>query len=72
MTMRMRAAVAMLAAALAGCDRGSGSAQADQAPEQARRDSAVSEQKALRDSGVTVDTQVIDTGGPATAHPEDN
>lgn len=73
MTMRMRGAVAVLAVmAMAGCNRGSGAAQAEKAPEQARRDSAVEEQKALRDSGVTVDTQVIDTGGTRATPAEDN
>lgn len=72
MTTWMRAGAAILAAAaLAGC-KVSGDAQAGKAPEQARRDSAISEQKALRDSGVTVDTQVVDTGGTAAARPEDN
>ncbi|HET7232734.1 MAG TPA: hypothetical protein VFJ16_22170 [Longimicrobium sp.] len=77
----MRAAVAALAlAALVGaCDRGGGSAAggqggaaAGQRTEQARADSVRDEQKALRDSGVSVDTQTVDTGGAAAPPSADN
>jgi hypothetical protein len=69
----MRGAGPVLAMmAVTACNRGVGSAQAEKAPEEARRDSAVEEQKALRDSGVTVDTQVIDTGGARSTPAEDN
>ena len=63
------------AALLAACGRGGdGAGAARQKPAaQARADSAVNEQKALRDSGVSVDTQTVDTGGTAAAAPtEDN
>ena len=69
----MRGAVPVLAVmAVTACNRGAGAAQSEKAPEEARRDSAVEEQKALRDSGVTVDTQVIDTGGTRSTPAEDN
>lgn len=73
-----RAVIAALAlvAGVAACDRGAGKAggaASAQREQQARADSARSEEKALRDSGVSVDTQVVDTGGPAAATPaEDN
>lgn len=56
---------------------GGGGAEAPATPkerEEARADSVANEQKALRDSGVTVDTQVIDTGRatPQPAAVEDN
>lgn len=72
--MRMRLGAVVLAAALgAACDRAGGAAaKAEKAPAEARRDSARDEQKALRDSGVTVDTQVIDTGGTKATPAADN
>ena len=65
--MWMRPAAAMLAAALvAGCSRGEaggGGKAKDGAPSaEARQDSSKKAQQALRDSGVSVDTQKIDTG----------
>ena len=65
--MWMRPAAALLAAALvAGCDRGAGAAAGgdkDGEPSaEARQDSSREVQEALRDSGVSVDTQKIDTG----------
>jgi hypothetical protein len=66
--MWMRPAAAMLAAALvAGCSRGEagagGGEEKDGKPSaEARQDSSKKVQQALRDSGVTVDTQKIDTG----------
>jgi hypothetical protein len=69
----MKCAVAA-AALLAACDRGGSAGAAQQKPAaQVRADSAESEQKALRDSGVSVDTQTVDTGSAAAATPaEDN
>jgi hypothetical protein len=69
--MWMRPAAAVLAAALvAGCDRGEGGGAGsgkDGGPSaEARQDSSREIQQALRDSGVSVDTQKIDTG---TARP---
>jgi hypothetical protein len=66
--MWMRPAATMLAAALvAGCSRGEagagGGEEKDGEPSaEARQDSTKKVQQALRDSGVTVDTQKIDTG----------
>jgi hypothetical protein len=61
-----------LLVSLPACNRGGGGGNdAPATPkerEEARADSVANEQKALRDSGVTVDTQVIDTGS-ATAQP---
>ena len=76
-TLRAGLAVLALAATLAACDRGAGggggAAATPQEKEKAKADSAVNEQKALRDSGVTVDTQTIDTGSAATpAATDDN
>jgi len=74
----IRPAAAVLAAALAaGCSRGGGGeGKAGGAAEpsvQARQDSARQAQQALRDSGVSVDTQKIDTGTTnAAAHVDDN
>lgn len=70
------AAALALAAGLSACNQGGGGGEAAATPkgrEEARADSVADEQKALRDSGVTVDTQVIDTGS-ATTQPaaEDN
>ena len=78
--MWMRPAAAMLAAALvAGCGRGEAGAGGDgedkdgQPSAEARQDSAEKAQQALRDSGVSVDTQKIDTGTtPRTTPVEDN
>jgi len=70
--MWMRPAAALLAAALvAGCDRGAGGAAGggdrDGEPTaQARQVSSREVQEALRDSGVSVDTQKIDTGTATT------
>ena len=69
--MWMRPAAALLAAALvAGCDRGAGGAAGgdkDGEPSaEARQDSSREVQEALRDSGVSVDTQKIDTGTATT------
>jgi len=67
--MWMRPAAAVLAAALvAGCDRGAGGGNGDgkgkdgEPSAEARQDSSREVQQALRDSGVSVDTQKIDTG----------
>ena len=76
--MWMRPAAAVLAAALvAGCDRGAGGAGAgagkDGEPSaEARQDSVREVQQALRDSGVSVDTQKIDTGTARPTPAEDN
>lgn len=73
--MWMRTASAMLAvAALAGCNRGGGDTPQEKqaAAAQAKEDSVRNEQKALIDAGVTVDTQVIDTGGAKSTPAEDN
>jgi hypothetical protein len=73
-TLRTGLAVLALAATLAACDRGAGGGGGAAATpqEKAKADSAVNEQKALRDSGVTVDTQTIDTGSAATPAPTDD
>lgn len=70
----VRTAVAVVAiAGAAACSRGSGeTGGAAQREQQARADSARGEEKSLRDSGVTVDTQVVDTGGAAPQSAEDN
>ena len=75
----MRPAAAMLAAAvMAGCQvaggggGGNGSGGAREASAEARADSTRKEQQALRDSGVTVDTQKIDTGTARATPAEDN
>lgn len=69
-TLRTGLAALALAATLAACNQGTGggggAAATPQDKEKAKADSAVNEQKALRDSGVTVDTQTIDTGSAAT------
>ena len=74
--MRMGMGAAMLCVALAaGCTQaggGGGAAQSGERAEKARADSIHDEQQALIDSGVTVDTQVIDTGGPRPTPAEDN
>lgn len=69
--MRIMKWAAAAAIVLAACDRGAGGGAAAQPknPAQARADSVHDEQKALRDSGVSVDTQTIDTGSAATATP---
>ena len=71
-----KAAAALLAAVLAaGCNPGAGdggAAQPGGRAEKARADSIRDEQQALIDSGVTVDTQVIDTGAPKAAPPPDD
>jgi len=71
--MRMMKWAAVAAIVLAACDRGAGGAggagAAAKNPAQARADSVQDEQKALRDSGVSVDTQTIDTGNAAPATP---
>jgi len=75
----MRTAAAIPAAVVvAGCQisggNGSGNAAggAREASAEAREDSTRKEQQALRDSGVTVDTQKIDTGTARPAPTEDN
>lgn len=74
--MRMVKWAAAAAIVLAACNQGGGGGGAAATPRdaaQARVDSAHNEQKALRDSGVSVDTQTIDTGSAAAATPaEDN
>jgi hypothetical protein len=73
--MWMRAGAAVLAAALvAGCDRGQvgGAGKDGQPSAEARRDSSREVQQALRDSGVSVDTQKIDTGTARTTPVADN
>ena len=74
--MRMGMGVALLTAVLAaGCgtgEAGGGTAKSGERAEKARADSIRDEQQALIDSGVTVDTQVIDTGGPRAAPAVDN
>ena len=64
----MAPGVALLLGMAAGCGDKPGSSSADPARrEEARADSTRLEQKALQDSGVSVDTQRIDTG---TVHGE--
>lgn len=74
--MRMGMGVALLAVVLAaGCNQAGGeggAAKSGERTEKARADSIRDEQQALIDSGVTVDTQVIDTGGPRAAPAVDN
>lgn len=73
--MRMAMGVALLTAVLAaGCNQAGegGAAKSGERAEKARADSIRDEQQALIDSGVTVDTQVIDTGGPRAAPAVDN
>jgi hypothetical protein len=72
--MRMGMGVAMLCAALAaGCTQaGGGEAPSGERAQKARADSIRDEQQALIDSGVTVDTQVIDTGAPRPTPAADN
>jgi hypothetical protein len=77
MRMGMRVAAAVLAAgtALGACDRGSGGGAAKGAEAggaEVQEDSARVTAKALQDSGVSVDTQKIDTGGAQTTHVDDN
>jgi hypothetical protein len=81
MGMKTRAAAAVLAVAMAaGCGRfggGSGGGAGatggrGQETQAAREDSARATAKALQDSGVSVDTQTIDTGTAATARADDN
>jgi hypothetical protein len=57
-----RIGMIIAAALVAACARG-GNAHTPAAREEARHDSAQLVQKALQDSGVSVDTQSIDTGG---------
>jgi hypothetical protein len=72
----IRPAAAVLAVALAaGCGgggSGDGSGKAQEASAEARQDSVRQEQQELRDSGVSVDTQKIDTGTARTTPAEDN
>jgi hypothetical protein len=76
--MWMRPAAALLAGAVvvAGCDRGAGggggSGKDGQPSAEARQDSSREVQQALRDSGVSVDTQKIDTGTARTTPAADN
>lgn len=73
-----RAAAVLLAAALAGCGQpggegeGGGSSRSGRSAAETRADSLRKEQQALIDSGVTVDTQVIDTGVTRPAPAEGN
>jgi hypothetical protein len=74
--MRPAAAMVLTAAVVAGCNRagggGDGSGGAREPSAEARQDSAREAAKALRDSGVTVDTQKIDTGTARATPAEDN
>ena len=71
MRMAIRTAAVVLAAAvLGGCDRG-GTAEGKKETE-AHQDSVQVTAKALQDSGVSVDTQKIDTGGTRAAPVDDN
>lgn len=74
--MRMGMGAALLAMAVAaGCGTGAaggGGAPSGERTAKARADSIRDEQQALIDSGVTVDTQVIDTGAPRAAPAVDN
>lgn len=77
--MRMGMGAALLAAVLAaGCTQaggggeGGGGSRAGRNAAESRADSIRREQQALIDSGVTVDTQVIDTGAPKTTPAVDN
>jgi hypothetical protein len=68
-----RATATVLAAAtMAGCNRGAGADKAGPASAEARADSSREASQALRDSGVSVDTQTIDTGTARTTPAEDN
>jgi ABC-type glycerol-3-phosphate transport system substrate-binding protein len=73
-TTRVRSAAAALAAALllAACGGDAGASGQPSHQAEARQDSARSEQKALRDAGVSVDTQKIDTNGVPGAPTEDD
>ncbi len=71
----MAAAVLAAAAALGACNRGGGAGQGGSAATgggDTQEDSARVTAKELQDSGVSVDTQKIDTGGTATTHVDDN
>ena len=72
-----RPAAAVLAAALAAGCSGAGAGGGDsgngkEPSAEARQDSAREAAQALRDSGVTVDTQKIDTGTARATPAEDN
>jgi hypothetical protein len=67
--MRTAAAVLAAAVALGGCRQGT--AEGKKEPE-AHEDSVHVTAKALQDSGVSVDTQKIDTGGTRAAPVDDN
>jgi hypothetical protein len=71
MRMGMRTAALVLAAAgaLAACDRGTPEGKKET---EVHEDSARVTAKALQDSGVSVDTQKIDTGGARAAPVDDN
>jgi hypothetical protein len=59
----------LMAALAAGCNRGAPAARDPAEQATARADSTRKEQEALRDSGVSVDTQRIDTGGARLTPP---
>ena len=75
MGLRVAAAAVCAAAALGACDRaggGGGNGGAGAAQPEAQEDSSRVTAKALQDSGVSVDTQTIDTGTASTTPAEDN
>ncbi|HSU15470.1 hypothetical protein [Longimicrobium sp.] len=74
MGLRVAAAAVCAAAVLGACDRGGGGGGdgARKAPADAQEDSSRVTAKALQDSGVSVDTQSIDTGTARTTPAEDN
>jgi len=76
MRMGLRMAAVCAAAALGACDRGGGGGGAAggtaKGPAEAQEDSSRVTAKALQDSGVSVDTQTIDTGTARTTPAEDN
>jgi hypothetical protein len=65
-------ALSATVAACGGAGGGGNDAAAAQREVQARADSARNEDKELRDSGVSVDTQTVDTGTAAAPAAEDN
>ena len=72
----MRIWMMLAAVVMAGCRQGggggNGSGDAREPATEARADSARQAAQALRDSGVTVDTQKIDTGTARATPAEDN
>jgi PBP1b-binding outer membrane lipoprotein LpoB len=70
MRMAMRTAAVVLAAAvLGGCNRGAPEVKKET---EAHQDSVQATSKSLQDSGVSVDTLKIDTGGTRAAPVDDN